>query len=105
MKIFATRPKLFMSMLLGTKFGLPPAAAGAPPRPEVACLGAAVRGSRNFTTSSMVNGEGFEVARTGELVWRYLNPLTDARGARDVLRIERYSPEFVEPLLARSRGR
>lgn len=59
----------------------------------------------NVLVGNSNSGEGFEVTRGGELVWRYLNPLTDAAGARGVLRIERYASEFVEPLLARFPGR
>jgi hypothetical protein len=55
----------------------------------------------NVLVGNSNSGEAFEVTRGGELVWRFLNPLTDAAGARDVLRVERYPTEFVETLLAR----
>jgi hypothetical protein len=51
------------------------------------------------------SGEAFELDRTGAVVWRFLNPLRDDRGSRGVIRVERYEPSFIEPLLARVQGR
>jgi len=50
------------------------------------------------------SGEAFELDRGGKVVWRFLNPLHDEKGARGVVRVERYEPSFVEPLLARFPG-
>ena len=63
----------------------------------------------NVLVGNSNSGEAFEITREGRLVWRYLNPFTDADGARGVLRIQRYEPAFVEAFLGRddagSRGR
>jgi arylsulfotransferase ASST len=48
------------------------------------------------------SGEAFELDREGHVVWRYLNPLKDEQGARGVIRVERYEPAFVDPLLGAS---
>jgi hypothetical protein len=45
------------------------------------------------------SGEAFEVDPSGRIVWRFLNPLRDESGARGVIRVERYEPAFIEPLL------
>ena len=49
------------------------------------------------------SGEAFEITRAGEIVWRYLNPFVDERGARGVIRVERYEPAFVAPFLTRKK--
>jgi hypothetical protein len=46
-------------------------------------------------------GEAFELARDGTVVWRLLDPYRDGKGRRASLRIERYAPDVVEPLLER----
>lgn len=53
----------------------------------------------NVLVGNSNSGEAFEVDRAGKVVWRYLNPLRDEQGARGVIRVERYAPAFVEPLL------
>ena len=58
----------------------------------------------NVLVGNSNSGEAFEVTRAGRVVWRYLNPFVDEDGARGVLRIERYEPAFVEPLLERAGG-
>lgn len=45
------------------------------------------------------SGEAFEVTRAGRIVWRYLNPLRDEKGARGVIRAERYDAERLRALL------
>jgi hypothetical protein len=45
-------------------------------------------------------GRCFEVTRTGEIVWEWLNPRTDEDGHRlQLYRMMRYSPEAIDPLL------
>jgi len=44
----------------------------------------------NILVGNSNNGEAFEITRAGEVVWRYLNPFADDKGARAVLRAERY---------------
>jgi hypothetical protein len=46
-------------------------------------------------------GEAFELAHDGTVVWRLLDPHRNGKGQRASLRIERYAPEVVEPLLER----
>ncbi len=55
----------------------------------------------NVLVGNSNSGEAFEVTRSGEVVWRYLNPNTDTRGNRAVLRIKRYPKEAVEAIRAR----
>jgi hypothetical protein len=52
-------------------------------------------------------GEAFEVTPDGEIVWRFLNPNANRQGKRaTIVRIHRYPPELVQPLLERgSRAR
>jgi len=59
----------------------------------------------NVLVGNSNSGEAFEIDRRGVVVWRFLNPLRDERGARGVIRAERYEPTFIEPLLARFAGR
>jgi hypothetical protein len=61
--------------------------------------------SGNVLVGNSNSGEAFEIGRDGAIVWRFLNPLRDVKGARGVIRVERYEPAFVEPLLARLAGR
>jgi hypothetical protein len=51
------------------------------------------------------SGEAFELDRAGKILWRFLNPLSDEKGARGVIRVERYAPTFVEPFLGAGSGR
>jgi hypothetical protein len=53
----------------------------------------------NVLVGNSNSGEAFEVERSGAIVWRFLNPLRDERGARAVLRVERYPPEVLAPFL------
>jgi len=55
----------------------------------------------NVLVGNSNSGEAFELDHAGTVVWRFLNPLRDAEGARGVIRVERYEPAFIEPLLAR----
>jgi hypothetical protein len=49
------------------------------------------------------SGEAFEITREGEMVWRFLNPARDPKTERRaVLRIHRYAPALIDPLLAKS---
>ena len=41
----------------------------------------------------------FEVTPDGEVVWDYVSPFDDEGSLRNVYRCQRYSPEYVEPLL------
>lgn len=54
----------------------------------------------NVLIGNSNSGEAFEVDREGRMVWRFLNPLRDGQGARGVIRVERYEPDSIEPLLA-----
>ena len=55
----------------------------------------------NVLVGFSAEGEAFELARDGTVVWRLLDPYRNAKGHRASLRIERYAPELVEPLLQR----
>lgn len=46
-------------------------------------------------------GRGFEITPYGEMVWEWLNPALKDGHRVTVYRMARYSPEVVEPLLAR----
>jgi hypothetical protein len=47
-------------------------------------------------------GEAFEVTHDGRVVWRFYDPTIDDEGHRQVIvRMVRYPPERIEPLLAR----
>jgi len=50
------------------------------------------------------SGEAFEITRAGKIVWRYLNPLRDEKGARGVIRAERYEVERLRPFLESAAG-
>jgi hypothetical protein len=45
-------------------------------------------------------GRGFEVTRTGEIVWDWYNPALRANRREQIYRMERIDPEVVEPILA-----
>lgn len=50
-------------------------------------------------------GEAFEVTRDHRVVWRFHHPEIDDEGRREVIvRMVRYPPERIEPLLARDPG-
>lgn len=50
-------------------------------------------------------GEAREVTPEGEIVWRFWNPRLDEEEKRHVtIRMIRYAPEMIEPLLAGSQG-
>jgi hypothetical protein len=55
----------------------------------------------NVLVGNSNSGEAFELDAGGRIVWRYLNPLRDEKGARGVLRVERYPAAAVERWLAR----
>ena len=55
----------------------------------------------NFLVGDSNSGEAFELTRDGDVVWRYRSPFVGDKG-RSVLRIRRYPPELVEPLLSPS---
>ena len=44
----------------------------------------------------------FEVTREGEIVWEFVNPYHTDGAWQAIYRCLRYSPEYVQPLLARS---
>lgn len=49
------------------------------------------------------NGRAFEVTRAGEIVWDFLNPHLSSDNRRPGMRrVERYPPDYVDPLLTRS---
>jgi hypothetical protein len=54
----------------------------------------------NVLVGSSNLAEAFEVARSGEMVWRYVSSIHPAPGGLGVQRVERYEPGFIEPLLA-----
>lgn len=58
-------------------------------------------GNGNVLVGNSNSGEAFEVDREGRIVWRWLNPLLDERGARGVIRVERYPAATIERWLAR----
>jgi hypothetical protein len=48
------------------------------------------------------HGRAFEVTRAGEIVWDFLNPHLASDNKRPSMRrVERYLPDYVDPLLAR----
>jgi hypothetical protein len=54
----------------------------------------------NTLISEGNEGRAFEVTGAGEIVWEWLNPETEKRRRVQIYRMERLSPEKVEPLLA-----
>ncbi len=56
----------------------------------------------NTLISEGNEGRAFEVTRTGEIVWEWLSPETQKRRRVQIYRMERLSPETVEPLLVGS---
>ena len=59
----------------------------------------------NTLISISNTGEAREVTPEGEIVWRFWNPRLDEEGKRHVIiRMIRYTPEMIEPLLAGSHG-
>lgn len=56
----------------------------------------------NLLVANSNEGEAFEVTHEGDLVWRFYHPDLDEAGHRQVIvRMVRYPPERIEPLLAR----
>ena len=54
----------------------------------------------NTLIANSDSGDAFEVTPEGEIVWHFLNPNADERGARaTIVRIHRYRPAFIEKLL------
>ena len=53
----------------------------------------------NVLVSHSSHGRAFEVDREGEVVWRFLNPHRNRSGRPGTLRMLRYPPERIEPLL------
>jgi hypothetical protein len=54
----------------------------------------------NTLIANSNHGTGFEVTPDGREVWRYWHPEVDDRGRRKVIvRMMRYAPEMIEPLL------
>ena len=54
----------------------------------------------NTLIANSDNGDAFEVTRSGDLVWHYVNPRADDKGRRaTIVRIKRYPKAFIEPLL------
>lgn len=59
----------------------------------------------NTLIANSHSGEGFEVTPEGEIVWRYLSPHKNDKGQRAaIVRMKRYEPALVEPLVAASRA-
>jgi hypothetical protein len=55
----------------------------------------------NTLISNSDRGQVLEVTPGGEVVWEFLNPLTDSKGRRaTITRMKRYEPGFVGTLLA-----
>lgn len=56
----------------------------------------------NTLIANSDNGEAFEVTREGQIVWRFISPFRDEGGERGtIVRIKRYEPAFIEPLLTK----
>jgi len=49
------------------------------------------------------SGAGVEVTRDGKVVWRFLNPDRNEDGKRAVIRLRRYSVDFIKAILERHR--
>ncbi|RKY17620.1 MAG: hypothetical protein DRQ55_15345 [Planctomycetota bacterium] len=54
----------------------------------------------NVLVSNSSEGEAFELTRDGELAWRWLSPHFNRDGRRGSIRMRRYEPAFIEPILA-----
>jgi outer membrane protein assembly factor BamB len=60
----------------------------------------------NTMIANSHSGEAFEVTAGGETVWRFLTPYKNEKRQRAaIVRMKRYPPELVEPLLAAHRRR
>lgn len=60
----------------------------------------------NTLIANSYRGEAFEVTPGGEIVWRFLTPYKNEQGKRAVIvRMKRYAPELVEPLVAAARAK
>jgi len=46
-------------------------------------------------------GRAFEITRSGEIVWEWVNPALRGKRREQLYRMDRYDPEVVEPLLDR----
>ena len=55
----------------------------------------------NVLVGHSAAGEAFEIAPDGAVVWRLLDAYRNKKGQRASLRIKRYEPALVEPLIAR----
>lgn len=54
----------------------------------------------NTLIANSDHGEAFEVTPDGRQVWRFLNPQLTAEGKRRlIVRMIRYPPEWIDPLL------
>lgn len=58
----------------------------------------------NVLVCDSERGEAFEVARSGEVVWRFVAPERDEAGRRGAIRARRYPPSAVEPFLGEAPG-
>ena len=58
-------------------------------------------GNGNTLICDGMNARLFEVTAGGEVVWEFRNPRHDPRASRIIYRCQRYSAEYVEPLLKR----
>ena len=55
----------------------------------------------NTLVADSTSGVAFEVTPDGDVVWRFLNPNTKARGQRaTITRIKRYPIEWIDSMLA-----
>jgi hypothetical protein len=58
----------------------------------------------NTLIASSESGEAFEVTAAGEVVWKFATPHKNEKGQRRTfVRMKRYEPELVDPLLASGR--
>jgi len=59
----------------------------------------------NVLIANSYAGEGLEVTRAGEVVWRFLNPhYAEGKGGRASMRIQRFELELVDAVLAARAG-
>jgi arylsulfotransferase ASST len=54
----------------------------------------------NILIGDSNRGQAFEIDRSGRVVWRFINPNCNDRGQPGTLRIRRYEPRFIQPILA-----
>jgi hypothetical protein len=55
----------------------------------------------NTLIANSNSGTAFEITREGEIVWEWKNPKRDEKGRRaTIVRMDRYSPSFIEPILS-----